>query len=99
MAAGSPLWTGGAPRPASDEVLETTMTIELAARVRGPVLTPDDDAYDEERSGFQTAWRHRPAVAVGATGPADVQAAVAYAARHGLPVAVQATGHGLSVPG
>ena len=74
------------------------MTIELAARVRGPVLTPDDDAYDEERSGFQTAWRHRPAVAVGATGPADVQAAVAYAARHGLPVAVQATGHGLSVP-
>jgi hypothetical protein len=77
----------------SDAGLET-----LATRVRGPVLRPGDDDYDAERRGFQTAWQHRPAVIVGATGADDVRAAVAFAAARGLPVAVQATGHGLSVP-
>jgi FAD/FMN-containing dehydrogenase len=66
--------------------------------VRGPVLRPADDGYDAEREGFQTGWRHRPDVIVGATGADDVRAAVALAAAQGLPVAVQATGHGLSVP-
>ncbi|WP_413760832.1 FAD-binding oxidoreductase [Streptomyces sp. MMBL 11-3] len=70
---------------------------ELGAQVRGPVFTPGRPGYDDERSGFQTAFRHRPAVIVGATGPDDVRAAVRFAADRGLPVAVQATGHGLSV--
>jgi len=68
----------------------------LAAQVRGPVLIPGDDEYDAERAGNQTARWHRPAVVVGATGPADVQAAVTFATGHGLPVAVQGTGHALS---
>jgi hypothetical protein len=63
--------------------------------VAGPVLRPGDDGYDGEVGGFQTAYHHRPDLAVGATGPADVVAAVRYAAGRGLPVAVQATGHGL----
>ncbi|MEU7183639.1 MULTISPECIES: FAD-binding oxidoreductase [Streptomyces] len=66
-------------------------------RVRGPVFLPGDDGYDAERSGFQLAYRHRPAVIVGAEGADDVAAAVDFAAGRGLPVAVQATGHGLSV--
>ncbi|GAB2822506.1 FAD-binding oxidoreductase [Actinoallomurus bryophytorum] len=76
----------------SDSDLET-----LAARVRGPVLRPGDDDYDGERRGFQTGWCHEPTVIVGATGADDVRAAVAFAAARDLPVAVQATGHGLSV--
>lgn len=68
----------------------------LAGRVRGPVFAPGDAGYDAERSGFQTAYRHRPAVVVGAESAGDVAAAVAFATGHGLPVAVQATGHGLS---
>ncbi|WP_433226823.1 FAD-binding protein [Microtetraspora malaysiensis] len=48
---------------------------------------------DEERAGWQTARRHRPDLVMGAAGPADVQAAVTYASRRGLPVAVQGTGH------
>ncbi|HEY8371142.1 MAG TPA: FAD-binding oxidoreductase [Pseudonocardiaceae bacterium] len=71
---------------------------ELVTRVRGPVFRPGDDGYDTELAGFQTALRHRPTVVVGATDAADVQAAVRFAADHGLPVAVQATGHGLAVP-
>lgn len=62
------------------------------------MLRPGDDDYDTERRGFQTAWQHRPTVIVGATGADDVRAAVAFGAARGLPVAVQATGHGLSAP-
>ncbi|WP_181765543.1 FAD-binding oxidoreductase [Streptomyces albidus (ex Kaewkla and Franco 2022)] len=66
--------------------------------VRGPVLIPGDDGYDEERSGFQTGYRHRPGVIVCATVAEDVRLAVKYAAEHALPLAVQATGHGLAAP-
>jgi FAD binding domain/Berberine and berberine like len=67
----------------------------LAEQVRGPVLTESDEQYDTERAGYQTARWHRPDVVVGATGAADVRAAVAFARDHGLPVAVQGTGHAL----
>ncbi|GAB2666689.1 FAD-binding oxidoreductase [Nocardia goodfellowii] len=64
----------------------------------GVVFRLGEAGYDEEIAGFQTAYTHRPAVVVAARHAEDVRAAVEYAARHGLPVAVQATGHGLSVP-
>ncbi|BDT95463.1 FAD-binding oxidoreductase [Nocardia sputorum] len=63
----------------------------------GPVFRPGDEGYDAEIAGFQTAYTHRPALVVGAVHAEDVRAAVEYAARHDLPIAVQATGHGLSV--
>jgi FAD binding domain/Berberine and berberine like len=69
---------------------------DLLERTEGAVLRPGDADYDRARSGFQTAYRHRPSVLVAAAGVADVQAAVRYAAAAELPVAVQATGHGLT---
>ncbi|MCJ1680429.1 FAD-binding oxidoreductase [Streptomyces sp. APSN-46.1] len=66
---------------------------ELSGRVSGPVLLRGDEAYDEERTGYQTFGVHRPALVVGATRAEDVRAAVEFAAAHDLPVAVQATGH------
>ncbi|MGW7023828.1 FAD-binding protein [Streptomyces decoyicus] len=69
---------------------------ELVRQTRGPVLVPGDAGYDAERSGFQRAYRHRPDVIVGAECAGDVVAAVRFARVQGLPVAVQATGHGLS---
>jgi FAD/FMN-containing dehydrogenase len=68
----------------------------LTEQVLGPVLVPSDEQYDAERSGHQTTRSHRPDLVVGAVGPADVQAAVTFAGSHGLPVAVQGTGHALS---
>ncbi|HEV7627876.1 MAG TPA: FAD-binding oxidoreductase [Streptomyces sp.] len=68
------------------------------SQLQGQVLVPGDEAYDEERSGFQTGYRHRPDVIVCATGAEDVRTAVRYAAAHQLPLAVQATGHGLASP-
>ncbi|WP_433200676.1 FAD-binding oxidoreductase [Dactylosporangium sp. CS-047395] len=66
----------------------------LAEQVRGPVLTPDDAGYADETTTWNLAVPQRPSVVVGAAGDLDVQAAVRFAARHDLPVAVVATGHG-----
>jgi FAD/FMN-containing dehydrogenase len=63
----------------------------------GPVLLPGDDGYDDERAGYNLIVEHHPAVIVGATGAADVVAAVDFARDRNLAVAVQATGHGVSV--
>ncbi|MDG4858024.1 FAD-binding oxidoreductase [Streptomyces sp. T-3] len=60
------------------------------------VLTAQDAGYDDERSGFQAAYAHRPALIVAAETADDVRAGVAYARENGLSVAVQSTGHGLS---
>ncbi|MGK3201021.1 FAD-binding oxidoreductase [Amycolatopsis sp. MEPSY49] len=57
---------------------------------------PGDDGYAEEIAGFQTSVATHPAVVVAAENADDVAAAVKYAAEHDLPVAVQATGHGLT---
>ncbi|MGW5738880.1 MULTISPECIES: FAD-binding oxidoreductase [Streptomyces] len=59
------------------------------------VFRPGDDGYDAEIAGFQTGFRQRPALVFAAGSADDVVAAVSYAAEAGLPVGVQATGHGL----
>ena len=70
----------------------------LRRSVRGPVLTRDDAGLPTEVATFNLAVTHRPAVVVGATGADDVVAAVRWAGEQGLPVAVQATGHGPMQP-
>jgi hypothetical protein len=66
---------------------------ELHGSVAGPVLLPGDEGYADEVATFNLSNPVVPAVAVGVTGPADVQAVVRFAARHHLPVAVLTTGH------
>ncbi|SDT15453.1 FAD-binding oxidoreductase [Actinoplanes derwentensis] len=70
----------------------------LRAAVTGPVLLAGDDGYAEELPTYNLTVVHTPAVVVGATNAADVQAAVRFAAAHDLPVAVLGAGHGSSVP-
>lgn len=70
----------------------------LARRVAGSVLDGQDPAASAEAAGFNTAVTHRPAVVVAAADAGDVAAAVRYAAEEGLPVTVQATGHGAVAP-
>jgi hypothetical protein len=77
----------------------TTGTRErLAQQVIGAVLDGGHPAAEAEAAGFNTAVVHRPAVVVAAETAGDVAAAVRYAHDEGLPVTVQATGHGASVP-
>jgi FAD/FMN-containing dehydrogenase len=70
----------------------------LARQLDGAVFDGGDAAAAAEVAGFNTAVTHRPAVVVAARTAADVAAAVRHADREGLPVRVQATGHGASVP-
>ena len=66
---------------------------DLAARVAGPVSLPGDDGYTAECAIYNLNLGLEPALAVGVTSDADVQAAVGFAAERGLPVAVNHTGH------
>jgi hypothetical protein len=80
------------------KVIAMTDLDTLRAAVSGPVLTPADAGYADEVLGFNLAFRNTPEVVVGAATVADVQAAVRYAAEHGLHVTVLATGHGAHGP-
>ncbi|HET7725238.1 MAG TPA: FAD-binding oxidoreductase [Propionibacteriaceae bacterium] len=66
----------------------------LGRSVALPVLLPGDEEYDTEVAAFNLATRHRPALVVRATCADDIVAAIRYARRTGLAVAVQSTGHG-----
>ncbi len=72
------------------------MTIErdIHRTFRGPVYLPGDHAYKAARATWNGALDQRPALVAEALGTRDVQAAVVAARDHGLPFAVQATGHG-----
>ena len=75
--------------------METSHTHEqLARQVAGEVFDGADAAATAEAAGFNTAVMHRPEVVVAASNARDVAAAVRHATDEGLPVAVQATGHG-----
>jgi hypothetical protein len=62
------------------------------------VFRPGDAGFDEQLAGYQVAHPHRPDLVVGAENADDVQAAVRYGADHGLPVAVETSGHGRAAP-
>jgi hypothetical protein len=66
----------------------------LRRQVRGAVLLPGDEGYDEARSVWNGDIDRRPAVIARCTGPDDVAAALRYAQEAGLQVAVRGGGHG-----
>jgi FAD/FMN-containing dehydrogenase len=63
----------------------------------GELYLPGDAGYDGERLGWNRSVDARPALVAVAAGPEDVQAVIVAAREHGLPLAVQATGHGTVV--
>ncbi|MET8993293.1 FAD-binding oxidoreductase [Nonomuraea wenchangensis] len=60
----------------------------------GRAHRPGDERYDELRRGLNPAVDARPALVAEAYGMADVRSALLAARAHGVPFAVQATGHG-----
>ena len=72
---------------------DRAVTAELRAAIAGPVLAPTDRGYAAEVAAFDLAVRHRPTVAVGATGATDVAAAIDIARRHQLPMTIVGTAH------
>ncbi|HET6173108.1 MAG TPA: FAD-binding oxidoreductase [Gaiellales bacterium] len=64
--------------------------------MRGSVLAPGDDGWDEARTPWNLAFDQQPALIVVPDDSADVQAVVRFATANGLRVAPQGTGHGVA---
>ncbi len=58
------------------------------------VIRPGDPGYDDHRTGFQTFRPLRPDLIATPSDTEELTATVRYARDQGLPIAVQATGHG-----
>lgn len=65
----------------------------LASGLRGSVITPNDDAYDESRRVWNGTVAKRPALIVKCSGVADVMDAVKFAKASNLGVSVRGGGH------
>ena len=73
--------------------MSITAHTEFADVLSGAVVLPGDPGWDSARSGFNLLNDQQPAAVAFPVDEADVAAAVAFAAREGLRVAPQATGH------
>jgi FAD/FMN-containing dehydrogenase len=69
----------------------------LKAGLRGELVRPGDENYDEARKVYNAMHDRRPALIVRAAGAADAIAAVRFAGEHDLLLAVRGGGH--SIPG
>ena len=61
--------------------------------MRGPVVQPDDPAYDEVRSLYNGMIDKRPRLIARCVDVADVISAVNFGRDHGLLVAIRGGGH------
>jgi FAD/FMN-containing dehydrogenase len=84
--------TETAPSPVGQATLA-----EFAASLRGTTVQPGDEDYDQERSIWNGAHDHHPAVIARCAGVADVIRTVDLSRSEGLPLAVRGGGH--SIPG
>lgn len=75
----------------------SALSAQLARLTTGAVRAADDTdrtGYDRDRSGFNLALDHRPDLVLAAQTRDDVIAGIRFAIDRGLPVDLQATGHG-----
>ena len=70
---------------------------EFARILRGGLIRPEDDVYDEQRRVWNGSIDRYPALIARCAGAADVITAIRFAKTHGLLVAVRGGGH--SFPG
>ncbi len=66
---------------------------ELAAALRGELITPDDAGYDRARAVYNAMIDRRPAAIARVRDAADVVECVRYARAQGLEIAIRGGGH------
>jgi hypothetical protein len=75
---------------------ETIAFDQLGGSFRGELLLPSSPGYDTARRIWNGAIDRRPAAVARCTGVADVVAAVRFARRHDLAIAVRGGGHNVA---
>ncbi len=72
---------------------------DLRSQLRGEVVEATDPTYDEARKVWNAAIDRRPLAVAVCADEADVQAAVRFAAAHGVEIAVRCGAHSMSGAG
>ena len=85
-----------AGQPASGVTLDSEAAQGFVEGVRGPVLRPGDQGYDDARAIWNGLIDRRPALIVQCTGAADVVDAVNFAREHNLLLSVKGGGHNVA---
>jgi FAD/FMN-containing dehydrogenase len=80
------------------ETIRAKAVEELRACLRGVLLRPGEEGYDEARAAWNLNAHQLPALVVVAESVDHVLAAVRFARDEGLGVGVMATGHGVGAP-
>jgi FAD/FMN-containing dehydrogenase len=81
---------------ATETILDPGAMQEFEAAVRGPVLVPGVEGYDEARAIWNGLIDRRPALIVQCTGAADVVDCVKFARREGLLLSIKGGGHNVA---
>ena len=76
-----------------DKPLDEAVIREFSSKVRGQLIRPKDDAYDEARAVFYGGIDRHPALIVRVADATDVSRVVALARESGLDLAVRSGGH------
>ncbi len=80
-------------RPALSNLPVQDAVHALRASLRGEVIQPEDERYDDLRALYNGMIDRHPALIVRCTDVADVQAALKFAAEHALRLAIRGGGH------
>jgi FAD/FMN-containing dehydrogenase len=74
------------------------MSSTLQSQIQGQIIYPGDSEYEEARLAWNRSVNQHPALIVVSKNTADISTAVEYARENNLDVAVQSTGHGVTLP-
>ncbi len=80
-------------QPTTSASLDTVPFHELAAALRGTVITPADAGYDQARAVYNAMIDKRPAAIARCRDAADVVACVRFGRQHQMEIAVRGGGH------
>ncbi|MDQ2077977.1 FAD-binding oxidoreductase [Marinimicrobium sp. ABcell2] len=69
---------------------------QFETKLRGPLLRPESDDYDNTRRLWNAMVDQKPALIARCTGVADVVESVNFAQEHSLPLAVRGGGHNVA---
>ena len=76
--------------------LDVTAIEKLKSSLRGELLRPGDNGYDQSRTVWNAMIDRKPALIARCTGVADVRSAVSFAHEHSLLTAVRGGGHNIA---